>query len=251
MKEMKTKTLSKQFCQYDVVFGLLNERLHLEPIKVAVGTAILTFAVLWTELFLAGMSFSQSISIVSFQALVIFPLAIILYFAVPEFLATPFTFLEKSDSIGESIDPRVESYSSFREKMISSVSSFLWIGLALLMIGYYWYYRLFTNVPSDPSRLLPDEIRVWVRLVLLLIYSPLCFIGSCRDTPHIWGHYSPKCVFCTHAWKNHGDSQRASPFIYGCTHFGPYTGWAGLHWSFFSLVQDSSQSPESRWYRWN
>jgi GxxExxY protein len=42
-----------------------------------------------------------------------------------------------------------------------------------------------------------------------------CFIGSCRDTPHIWGHYSPKCVFCTHAWKNHGDSQRAQKII-GC-----------------------------------
>jgi hypothetical protein len=174
---MKTKTLAQQFCQSDLLFRLLNERLQLEPARVALGTAILTCIALWTELALAGIPFSQSGFVVSFQAFIIFPLAIILYFAAPEFLAKPFTVLEKTGSVGESLDPGGESYQGFREKMISSINSLGWIGLAILLIAYYWYYRLFTNVPSDPSRLLPPEIRVWVRIVLLLIYSPLLYMG--------------------------------------------------------------------------
>lgn len=174
---MKTNTLAQKFCQRDLLFRLLNEKLQLEPTKIALVTAILTCVALWTELYLAGMPFSQSGFVVSFQAFVIFPLAIVLYFAVPDFLAKPFIVLEESDSIGESSNHRMESYSRFREKMISSVDSFVWIGLAILMIAYYWYYRLFTNVPSDPSQLLPVEIRVWVRIALLLMYSPLLYMG--------------------------------------------------------------------------
>lgn len=174
---MRAKTLIQKFCQNDPLFVLLNENLQLKPTKIALGIAILSCIALWTELSLAGLPFSQSVFIVSFQAFIIFPLAVVLYFAVPDFLARPFMVLEKSDSIRESSDHGVEAYNDFREKMISSMGSFTWIGLAILMIVYYWYYRLFTDVPSDPSRLLPVEIRVWVRIVLLLIYSPLLYMG--------------------------------------------------------------------------
>jgi hypothetical protein len=174
---MKTNTLAKQFCRSDPLFRLLDERLRLEPTKIALVMALLTCVALWAELSLAGIPFSQSAPVVSFQAFIIFPLAIILYFAVPGFLAKPFMVLEKSDSVGKSFDPGGESYGGFREKMISSVNSLVWIGLAILLIAYYWYYRLFTNVPSDPSRLLPAEIRAWVRIVLLLMYSPLLYMG--------------------------------------------------------------------------
>jgi hypothetical protein len=174
---MKTKTLAQQFCHSDLLFHLLKERLQIEPAKIALGTAFLAFIVLWMELSLAGTPLSQTVPVVSFQAFIIFPLAIILYFAVPDFLAKPFMVLEKSDSVGNSYDPQWESYGPFREKMISSINSFGWIGLSMLMIAYYWYYRLFTNVPSDPSRLLPDGIRLWVRIVLLVIYSPLLYMG--------------------------------------------------------------------------
>ena len=174
---METNSLAQEFCQRDLLFRLLNERLRLQPSKVALITAILTCAALWTELSLAGMPFSQSGFLVSFQAFVIFPLAVILYFAVPEFLAKPFAILEKSESMDESSVHAGGSYGLFREKMISSVDNFAWLGLAVLMVVYYWYYRLFTNVPSDPSRLLPAEIRVWMRIVLLLMYSPLLYMG--------------------------------------------------------------------------
>jgi len=174
---MKINTLTRQFLRNDLLFRLLNDRLHLEPNSVALGFAIYTCIALWTELSLARLPLSQSFFLVSLQAFVIFPLAVLLYFAVPDFLAKPFTVLAESDSIGETIDPSVESYNSFREKMISSINSLLWIALALLMIAYYWYYRLFTPVPEDPSQLLPEEIRVWIRLVLLLGYSPLLYMG--------------------------------------------------------------------------
>lgn len=174
---MRTKDLTRQFCQNDPLFRLLTEKIQPGTAKIALGFAITSFIALWTELALARIPFSQSILIVSFQAFVIFPLAVILYFAVPDFLARPFTILENLDSIGDNIDNSADSYNDFRQKMVSAVGSTIWIGLAILMIAYYWYYRLFTLVPSDPSQLLPVELRVWVRVTLLLIYSPLLFMG--------------------------------------------------------------------------
>lgn len=174
---MKTKDLARQLCQDDPLFRLLTEKFQPGTTKIALGFAIISFLALWIELSLAGIPFSQSILIVSFQAFVIFPLAVILYFAVPDFLAKPFIVLENLDFIGENINKSADSYNGFRQKMVSAVGSIIWIGLAILMIVYYWYYRLFTVVPSDPSQLLPVEIRVWVRVTLLLIYSPLLYMG--------------------------------------------------------------------------
>jgi hypothetical protein len=174
---MESNDLAQQFCRRDPLYRLLNKRLHLGPTEVALGIAILTCTALSIELFLAKMPMRDLVLIVSFQAFVIFPLAVILYYAVPDFLSKPFTVLEKSGSIGERIDDSVEPYSVFREKMISLVNSSVWFGLALVMIVYYWYYRLFTVVPSDPSESLPVEIRVWIRIVLLMLYSPLLYMG--------------------------------------------------------------------------
>lgn len=174
---MKTKDLTRQLCQNDPLFQLLTEKFQPGTTKIALGFSIISFLALWIELSLAGIPFSQSILIVSFQAFVIFPLAVILYFAVPDFLAKPFIILENLDFIGENINKSADSYNGFRQKMVSAVGSIIWIGLAILMIVYYWYYRLFTIVPSDPSQLLPVEIRVWVRVTLLLIYSPLLYMG--------------------------------------------------------------------------
>jgi len=174
---MDTKTLTQAFCQKDPLYGLLKERWHLGATRIALGTAIVSFIVLWTELYLAGTPSSRSVLIVSLQAFVIFPLAIILYFAVPDFLAKPFTVLEKADSIGESVEQNGGDYSAFRAKMIPAMGSLLLFGIAILLIAYYWYYRLFTVVPSDPSQFLPIEIRVWVRIILLVIYTPLLYMG--------------------------------------------------------------------------
>ncbi len=164
-------------CQNDPWFVWLNGKLQLKPTKIALGIAILSCAALWTELSLAGLPVSESVPLVSFQAFVIFPLCVVLYFAVPDFLAKPFMILEQSNSIGESLDHEVGSYSQFREKMISSMGNFAWMGLAVFTILYYWYYRLFTNVPSDPSQSLPEGIRTGMRIVLLLIYTPLLYMG--------------------------------------------------------------------------
>lgn len=174
---MKSTTLAQEFCQKDPVFILLNERLRLGRAAVALAVAVLSFIVLWLELALAGMPFPQIAFVVGFQALVIFPLAVILYYAVPDFMAKPFTVLEESDSIGDSVESGGESYKAFRAKMVASMGSFIWIGLAVLMIVYYWYYRLFTVVPGDPSRLLPDGIRTYIRIALLVIYTPLFYMG--------------------------------------------------------------------------
>lgn len=175
---MKTQALAEQFCQHDFLYLLLSKRLRLKPARIALGTAVLTFIVLWTELTLAGKPFAYTLLIVSFQALLIFPLAILLFFAVPSFMTQPFVVLEKNDYGTENVDPGAESYIAFRERMISAMNSFVWFGLAGLTIAYYWYYRLFTDVPSDPTTLLePVEIRVWFRIALLLIYSPLLYMG--------------------------------------------------------------------------
>ena len=174
---MENKTLVLQMCQNDPWFVWLNGKLQLKPAKIALGIAILSCAALWTELSLAGLPVSESVPLVSFQAFVIFPLCVVLYFAVPDFLAKPFMILEQSNSIGESLDHEVGPYSQFREKMISSMGNFAWMGLAVFTILYYWYYRLFTNVPSDPSQLLPEGIRTGMRIVLLLIYTPLLYMG--------------------------------------------------------------------------
>lgn len=174
---MKTIALADQFRQHDVLFQILDQKFHVKPATLALGTSILTFIVLWTELRLAGMPKDRAIWVVSFQALVIFPLAIILYFAVPNFLAVPFEVIESSGSNIENVDPAADSYMKFRERMSSATSSLVWIGLAIGMIAYYWYYRLYVNVPSDPTQDLPDGIRVWYRILLLLIYSPLLYMG--------------------------------------------------------------------------
>lgn len=174
---MKPNDLAEEFCRRDPLYRLLNDRPRIEAMKAALGVAILTGTALTVELVLAKMPWSDLVPIVSFQAFVIFPLAVLLYYAVPEFLARPFMVLERAGSIGESTDERVESYDAFREKLISAINHFVWFGLALFMIVYYWYYRLFTVVPSDPSESLPVEIRDWMRIVLLVLYSPLLYMG--------------------------------------------------------------------------
>lgn len=174
---MKSNDLAQQLYRRDPLYRVLNDRLHLGPTKIALSIAILTCTALSIELLLAKMPLSDLVLMVSFQAFVIFPLAVVLYYAVPDFLAKPFMVLEKNGSVGAKIDDRVESYGTFREKMISAVNNFVWFGLALLMIVYYWYYRLFTVVPSDPSQSLPVEIRDWMRIALLVLYSPLLYMG--------------------------------------------------------------------------
>lgn len=175
---MEGKNLVLKICQNDPLFTFLSRKRQLKPGKLALGIAILSCAALWTELSLAKLPFSQSVPIVSFQAFVIFPLCVILYFAVPNFLAKPFMILERADSIGEGLETEdEEQYSQFRARMISSLGSFVWIGLAAIMILYYWYYRLFTSVPSDPSQLIAEPTRTLIRIALLVIYSPLLYMG--------------------------------------------------------------------------
>jgi hypothetical protein len=173
---MKTTALAGEFRQHDILFRFLDRISPIKPVKLALGAAILTFIVLWVELALAGMPPGQAFWIVSFQALVIFPLAILLYFAIPHFVATPFAVIDSGKGI-ENIDPSADSYMDFRQRLIATVDSPLWNYLALFMIVFYWVYRLFMNVPSDPSKDLPDEIRVWYRIALLIIYSPLLYMG--------------------------------------------------------------------------
>lgn len=173
---MNTKALARQFCQSDFLFRFLD-RLQIEPAKLALGVAVVSCTALSIELFLAGhQTFLQSVFVVAFQAFVIFPIAILLYFRVPEFLAEPFTAFEETNAV-ESLDGDLESYKQFREKMILSMSSSVWIVLAALLIAFYWYYRLFTHVPSDPSEFLSANIRIWIRIMLLLIYTPLLYMA--------------------------------------------------------------------------
>lgn len=174
---MKMNPLAKEFCKDDPLFRWLDEKLGFAPSALALFMASVTFAALAVELYLVGTPLSQLVPIVSFQALVIFPLAIILYFAVPVFLARPFSGLEKNNSISDPFDAEGDAYEPFRRQMVKSMNHVAWRILALLVIAYYWYYRLFLNVPSDPSRLLPDEFRVWMRIVLLVLYSPLIYMG--------------------------------------------------------------------------
>jgi hypothetical protein len=192
----KTEThLSPQhFYRHDPLLVLVRDRLHLGAGWSAVGTALLTAAVLLgvpalvrvIDVYLFGYLFGapalgtnptdqQWILTGLLQSLLIEPIAVAIYVSLPNALSGLFNSLKKNDVIGEACRPGTESYAAFERKLITWADNRWWVALALTGVIVYWLYRLLTPVAGDSTKDAPEWARTWLILVILLAYSPVMY----------------------------------------------------------------------------
>ena len=180
------QALAQQLYRKDPLLVLVRDKLH-----IGLGWSILTIAVLFIValvgiplLFKAPFDkapLRQSLFATVIQAAVVMPVILALYWLMPDYLARLFATLEKKDLVGESRQTGGKPYNRFLVSLVATVNDWRWMALALASVVCYWGYRLelFGQVPADYTQLmpLPEWARLLMRLLLLLVYSPVTYGG--------------------------------------------------------------------------
>jgi hypothetical protein len=63
------------------------------------------------------------------------------------------------------------SYDEFLEHVERWLDAPLWIVLATAVVIFYWIYRPLSEVPGDIQGFVPEQYKVWLRIVLVPVYS--------------------------------------------------------------------------------
>jgi hypothetical protein len=170
--------LSQQFYQHDPLLVLLRDRLHLGAGWGALGIALLAGVVLVGGFRLAGVAVGQQAVLVAvLQALIVLPIGMAIYLSLPSALADLFNSLRKNGVVGNSRQPGDESYDTFEQELVARVDSRWWVAIAVLGVAVYWLYRLglFGAVPDDMTQHAKPEARIWLRLAMLILYTPVIY----------------------------------------------------------------------------
>jgi len=165
-----TETLESQFFRNDVLYGFVHEKLGATITHIMLAIALIMGTVQGTLFIVVGTpSAKLAITQIIFQSFLVVPLGILLYFLIPGFLAKPFIQMQNAESVDSK---QGVSYDLFIDKVKTSISSAVWVILAIVCVCLYWAYRLFAQVPSDlTSQIESPVIRLGIRMALLIIYS--------------------------------------------------------------------------------
>lgn len=176
------RPLELQFFKNDVLYTFIIGRLGLKPAHTVLiislimgGTQGMLFIIIRTT------SMMSAITSIVFQSFLVVPLGILLYFLIPKFIATPFIQMQDAESVNST---QGDNYDVFLYKIKDAISGPVWVILAILSVSFYWGYRLFAHVPGDlTSQIDVPEIRIGIRLALLIIYTPpfyMIILTICR-----------------------------------------------------------------------
>lgn len=172
----ETQLSPEQFYRHDPLLVLVRDRLHIGAGWGVAGIALLSGAVLLVAPALVGVPFEQQNTLISLiQSLLIHPTAVAIYVSLPDGLAGLFNSMKQNGIIGEARQPQPESYLAFEGKLMAWADSGWWTALAVVGVILYWLYRLLADIPGDITKLAPQEARLWLRLAMLLVYSPLIY----------------------------------------------------------------------------
>jgi hypothetical protein len=185
-RPLQEGSLARQFYQNDLFLQFLRDGYRIGPGWYATLVAILAVFVLviLPAVFNAPLN-TQGTVVSLIQGVLIMPLGAVLYLQIPDILANLFTSLWEKDVVGdfrgqtragtpEGTEPR-SAYAQFLGELTGTASQRRWLVLSLASVAGYWYYRLFSDVPGDTTNLIPPDQRLWLRLALLVVYSPILF----------------------------------------------------------------------------
>lgn len=170
--------LSQQFYQHDPLLVLLLDRLHLGAGWGAVCVALLAGVVLVGGFRLAGVAVGQQAVLVAvLQAVLVLPIGMAIYLSLPSTLAGLFNTLRKNGVVAKSRQSGGGSYATFEQNLVATVDSRWWVITAALGVTVYWLYRLglFGDVPDDMTQQAPLEAQIWLRLAMLILYTPVIY----------------------------------------------------------------------------
>jgi hypothetical protein len=174
--EVDTQLSPQQFYRNDPLLTLVRDRLHLGVGWCVVGIALLTAAVLLGIPALVRAPADQPGILISlFQSLLIHPTGVAIYLSLPDGLSRLFNSLKQNEVIGEARWPDTWSYAAFERKLVAGVNNRWWVVMAGVAVILYWVYRLGADVPGDATKLVPEQARPWLRLAILLVYSPVIY----------------------------------------------------------------------------
>lgn len=190
-RALQEESLARKFYSHDLFLQFLRDRYRISSGWYATLVAVLALFVLVILPAAFGAPLNAQSTLVSLiQGILIMPLGAVLYLQMPDILSSLFTSLWEKGIIGEfrsnaGEEARLQgSYAQFLEELTATASQRRWLAVSLASVAGYWYYRLFTGVPGDTTNLVPADQRIWLRLALLIVYSPVLF-GATSSLAHL------------------------------------------------------------------
>jgi hypothetical protein len=172
----EARTLAQRLYQGDPLLVWLRDRRQISYSVWVVSLALLSFFLLAFLPRMVGVPLNaSSFAVSALQGLIIMPLGFSLYLLIPDFVAGLYDVLHKGGVIGEACQEGDPAYPTFIDNLVADVNRRSWIVMALVLVALYWYYRLNVPIEGDPTRDIPSQYRLWIRLIYLLIYSPLIY----------------------------------------------------------------------------
>jgi hypothetical protein len=174
---MQNSNFDQQIYKRDPFFILLVQRLKVNQPAFIFAVSFLMLLINEAPILLGITTEAASATIGTYllQSLVIFPLTLALYFETPKFISGLFTqlktFIHEDDPSGQ------ETYDEFLAQFIKTLNNPGWLVLELVIIAFYWVYRLTWNVQDDITLKILPNLRTIYRLVFLTLYTPLIYAG--------------------------------------------------------------------------